>query len=164
MAGANITAQEVRSVLDYDPSTGIFRWKIDRGNVRSGSVTGCLHSSGYLLIGYRNRILRAHRIAWLYVHGEWPSKHIDHINGIKTDNRIVNLRDVSRSVNGQNQRQPTARNKLGLYLGVYKAKNKYSAQIAINGKSRSLGQFTNADEAYDAYLTAKRKFHEGNTL
>jgi HNH endonuclease/AP2 domain len=103
-------------------------------------------------------------VAWLIVYGAWPSKNIDHINGVKTDNRIANLRDVSQSINGENRAAPRKSTRSG-FLGVTKDKDgKFRAQISVGGKNTHLGVFAVAEEAFAAYLSAKRRLHVGCTI
>lgn len=164
MAGADITADSLRCNLDYDPITGLFRWRKDRGTAIAGNIAGCLHHSGYWQIRFQMNSVFAHRLAWLHYYGSFPIGQIDHINGIRTDNRIANLRDVTASINLQNYRRATSRKKSCSYLGVYKQGGRYRARIAVNGKNLHVGCFSNAEDAYAAYLKAKRSLHEGNTL
>lgn len=105
----------------------------------------------------------AHRLAWLYVHGEWPSKHLDHLNGNRTDNRIENLRQVSVAENAENTRRPHRDNKSG-YLGVCKKRGKWLAVIQIKGKYTRIGLFDTPEMAHEAYLAEKRKHHKACTI
>lgn len=107
----------------------------------------------------------AHRLAWLHFYGEWPAGEVDHINGIKTDNRIKNLRDAARELNSQNQRRAHHRNQAGL-LGVTvdKARGKWLASIFHDGKKRHLGRFNSPEEAHARYIQEKRLVHPGCTI
>lgn len=105
----------------------------------------------------------AHRIAWLIYFGHWPDGDIDHINGDRSDNRIINLRDVSRTINLQNRRSPQSTNATG-YLGVHRDKRRYVAQIKTPDRNIRIGTFRTPEEAHAAYINAKRELHEGNTL
>jgi hypothetical protein len=165
MAKTDLTAQRLRELLHYDPETGVFTWKVANGTrAKVGAIAGSL-SKGYILVRVDALNRRAHRLAWFYVNGEWPTDEIDHINGDKSDNRICNLRCVSRSVNLQNQRQPRSDNARGLYLGVGwdKARQKWRAQIK-DGKNTFLGRFNSQEEASEAYLAAKRRLHPGGMI
>lgn len=150
------SAARVRELLDYSAETGIFRWRIDAtSRSKKGALAG--HESlGYLAIIIDGEKFLAHRVAWLYVHGEWPSEFIDHINRNKTDNRMENLRTATKRDNESNK-PATSRNSTG-YKGVHwrgDAK-KYRAVIRENGKRKSLGYFETAEEAARAYDEAAR--------
>lgn len=156
----------LKELLSYDPSTGDFVWLVDRNqNVRAGSVAGKTHHSGYRYISVDSERILAHRLAWFFVHGEWASDQIDHIDGAKDNNAIANLREVSQSVNAQNKKRARADNSTGM-LGVsYRSdEGRYIAQINIAGKNKHLGRFANSQDAHEAYLAAKRQHHEGCTL
>lgn len=159
---------EIKSVLDYDPSTGIFHWKISFRNnqVKVGSVAGSINNrDGRLFIRFRGKLYRAHRLAWLLTYGEWPKDQIDHIDGNPLNNRIDNLRDVSNKVNGQNKRRARSDSRVGI-LGVspYGDTGKFVSKIKVDEQQVHLGIFSTAQEAHAAYLEAKREFHEGCTI
>jgi hypothetical protein len=163
MAKTDLTAQELRKFVHYDPETGVFTWKVRVANrVQVGDVAGAV-SRGYRRISILGAAYPAHRLAWLYVTNSWPENLIDHINGDQTDNRFSNLRDATYAVNIQNKRKPMSNNRTG-YLGVMAHQGRFMAQIYVAGKSRYLGMFGTAAEAHQAYVLAKRKFHEGCTL
>ena len=154
----------LRSLLDYDPDTGIFRWRMQPSrNVKAGAVAGSVNYLGYISIRMKRTAFMAHRLAWLYTHGVMPTHDIDHINGDKADNRIRNLRDVSRSVNLQNQTRPRRDNTSGC-RGVSWRKDikRWYAQIKVNRRSQHLGYFKTAEAAHAAYLTAKLQLHPGD--
>jgi hypothetical protein len=158
----------LREMLIYNPETGIFVWKIGRKGrgTKAGAIAGSI-KKGRVYIGISNKAYFAHRLAWLYMIGEWPKYQIDHINGDTTDNRWVNLRDVDQFTNQQNQRKAHNDNQWGL-LGVRKCiacKTKpYYAGITVDGFYVHLGYFPTSEEAHDAYLNAKRKLHRGCTI
>src|SRR4051812_4396707 len=112
-----ITAERLRQVLSYDPETGVFLWKekIAR-KVVVGRKAGNIGNFGYIYIRIAGKLYYGHRLAWLYVHGVWPEKGIDHRNGVPDDNRIANLRPANQSENNQNMRLPK-HNKSG-FMGV----------------------------------------------
>lgn len=159
---AELTHSRLLSLLTYDPETGLFSWNVTRGRSNAGSTAGSPHARGYLSIRVDLGRYLAHRLAWFYVHGEWPENQIDHINGIRTDNRIANLRDVTASVNQQNQRRGQSGGKTGL-LGVslFKRTGRYKSEIRHFCETKYLGYFDTAQEAHEAYLKAKRELHEG---
>lgn len=163
MSKAKLTADRLRELLDYDPQTGLFTWRRTRAKARKGAVAGTPCSYGYVKIGIDNEDYRAHRLAWLYCHGEWPSDQIDHIDGDIKNNAINNLRDVSTSVNQQNLRRAKAHSTHG-YMGTSKRGEKWAARITTNGVFRHLGVFATAEEAHAAYIEAKRLVHPGCTI
>lgn len=161
-----LTAERARELLDYDPDTGGFTWRVRVSkSIQSGAMAGCKRSDGYVYIGINGKYYLAHRLAWLIISGAWPIEHIDHLNGVGDDNRIANLREASRSLNQQNQRRPRADNTSG-YLGVTwnSACESFIATIKIQGKRRHIGCFTDPAEAHAAYLDAKRRLHAGCTI
>ena len=102
-----ITLERLKEVVDYDPLTGIFTWKIKlNNNLVVGSVAGALTSKGYIGLTIDRNYYQGHRLAWLYVYGEWPEGDVDHINNIRTDNRIQNLRIATKSQNSMNCKVP----------------------------------------------------------
>lgn len=162
MAKADLTAQRLREVLHYDPETGLFTALYSSSwDRQAGQPVGCLSMpNGYVLIWLDRRSYRAHRLAWLYMTGEWPTDVIDHINGVKHDNRFVNLRDVPREVNMQNIRRANRNSSHGV-LGAYAKGSRWVAAITVKGKTLTIGSFATIDEAHAAYLAAKRKHHPG---
>jgi len=150
----------VLSSLSYEPITGEFRWRTTRKNgAQAGTIAGCLHRSGYMLISVARIKFPSHRLAWLFHTGEWPKDHIDHINGDKSDNRICNLREATSAQNGfNNPMQPY--NTSG-YKGVsWSAREKkYRAQITAYGKRNFLGLFDDPAVAAEAYKAAAAKLH-----
>lgn len=101
---ADLPRERLLEVLSYDPGTGIFHWR--PGTRREGFVAGTIVSEGYISIGIDRRCYKAHRLAWLYFHGIWPSAVVDHIDGDTSNNRIENLRDVTHAQNGLNRHVP----------------------------------------------------------
>ena len=163
----SVTADRLRELLAYDAKTGQFFRLTDGGRgVKAGEVAGCIQkSSGYRYISLDGKRMLAHRLAWLHFFGEWPKRQIDHINGVRDDNSIGNLRDVSISVNQQNRRKASANNLAG-FLGVrvHKRTGRYTAAIRVDGPARHIGYFSTAEEAHSAYIQAKREYHEGCTI
>jgi hypothetical protein len=143
----------LRELLSYEPETGIFRWKrITSRRVKIGDIAGGEYvAKGYKSISVLGHRVRAHRLAWLYVHGSWPLHDVDHINGKRDDNRLSNLRDVTRSVNLYNQR-----NVRGTHKRKDLKKNPWIAHISVKNKIVHLGYFPTEEDAHAAYQNAKR--------
>ena len=155
--------------LEYSEISGCFTWAFDpRGKPGlKGKKAGFL-VNGYTLIkttiGGKKASFFAHRLAWLYVYGEWPNSEIDHINGDRSDNRIQNLRDATHSENQQNRRAASKKSKTGV-LGVHPTPDgRYVAQISINGRSVKIGRFRSVEDAQAAYIETKREIHAGCTI
>jgi hypothetical protein len=148
-----ITQEQLKERIDYNPLTGVFVWKRPtyKSNVKIGSVAGCIDKSGYKKIAIEGEPYMGHRLAWLYVHGEWPDV-VDHINGVRDDNRITNLRNVSYRENSQNRE--IHRNN-GAIPGVFpRSSGRWQARIGVEGVLIAIGTFNTKDEAYSAYLDA----------
>jgi hypothetical protein len=157
-----ITQVKLKELLNYDPETGIFNWIIERPGVRK-KRTGWLDKKGYLFIRIYGVLYCAHRLAWLYMTGEWPNGEIDHKDSNPPNNRWENLRDATHSVNQQNRRKASHNNKTG-FIGVRPMRKSFHAQMSLHGKSHYIGAFQTAELAYEAYLKAKRELHEGCTI
>jgi hypothetical protein len=156
-----ITQDKLKEVMEYSAADGVFRWKISKGpNARKGQIVG--KKKGYPKVTIDGAEYKLHRLAWLYVYGNFPVKDLDHINGITYDFAISNLRECNDFENQQN-RSVSKRNKCG-YPGVSFSKriNKWSAQIMLNRQSYFLGNFDDAKDAGDAYKKAKQELHTFN--
>lgn len=161
-----LTQEKLKELLHYDENTGVFTWKkisSTKSRIKIGNVAGSLKIDGYITIQINRKVYPAHRLAWFYIHGVWPKNDIDHINHNRSDNRIENLRQATRSENLQNLIKANIRSKLGI-IGVSFSDGKYNAKIKLNGKVFWLGSFNTADEASLAYITAKKKLHPFNTI
>ena len=161
----------LRSLITYDPDTGVFIWKrriftsarAECWNTTfAGTVAGREATNGYWDISVDYTRYRAHRLAWLYVTGEWPSDKIDHINGNKKDNRFINLRPATSYQNSCNSKG-RSHNLTGLKgVGVwhYRGIKYFRARITVNKKVFNLGYFKTPEEAYAAYCAASEKYHK----
>lgn len=159
-----LTLERANELLAYDPDTGAIRWRVGRGPAMAGDIAGSIHSKGYWCTQIDGKIYRNHRLAWFLHYGNWPIDQIDHINGIGIDNRITNLREATHSQNMQNQRKARSNNISTGLLGVSARGGTFMARITVNNVSKFIGNFNDAASAHAAYLTAKREFHERNTL
>lgn len=156
-----LTAEMLREAFEYNSLTGIFVRKQTRGTAMAGSQAGCLMKTGYLGIRIGSKLWLAHRLAWLYVNGKWPGHQIDHINGVRADNRIANLRDATPSLNSQNTRH--GRGTTGL-LGAHIRDDHFRSSISAGNRRVNLGTFATAEQAHNAYIQAKRQLHAGCTI
>jgi len=160
----SLTQARLQELFSYNPVTGELTRKVSRSsNAKAGSVAGAFDSDGYVRIFIDGHRYGAHSLAWMWCHGEWPTKQIDHINGIPHDNRISNLRDVSIEHNQQNKHRAQANNKSSGLRGVALRVNtgKWQASIVVNRKKKHLGLYLTPEDAHVAYLAAKRVLHPG---
>jgi hypothetical protein len=149
------TQYELKQIVSYDMTTGEFTWIKNKIRKIIGAKAGYINDRGYVQIMLNGKNYKAHRIAWLYVHGTEPEGDIDHINRVRNDNRIVNLRLANRSQNCAN-RIKTNRNTSG-YMGVtyVKNRNKWQAQVMVNRKQIFLGYFDTPEQAHQVYKKYK---------
>jgi len=148
-----MTQERLKELLHYCPDTGVFTNRVDRATRSlSGNEAGSPDRAGYLQIKINEVLYKAHRLAFLFMVGEHPLFQVDHINGVKDDNRWLNLRVVTPSENAKN-RKKGLNNKSGI-VGVYwrEKGSKWVAQININGKQSHLGHF---EDFFEACCTRK---------
>lgn len=155
---ADVTAEFIRSIVHYDPDTGIFtRIKKMRADDVIGKVLGTITKNGYIHICIKNRLYLAQRLAWFYMTREWPVALVDHKDTDKTNNRWKNLRAATKTENGQNSRK-SRRNPAGLKGAQwFKRTQQWRSRIVVNGRELSLGYFATAEEAHAAYKEAAQK-------
>jgi len=160
----DLTQDQLTQALHYDPETGVFRRRSRMNASKIGTVPKNPRHA-YLNIGIGFHVYRAHRLAWLYVHGSWPDGQIDHINGDKLDNRIANLRVATNSQNKQNMRKARSDSRSGLIGASWHTKsNKWRAAIQIDGKKKHLGYFDTPEEAHQVFMEHKRERHAFCTI
>jgi hypothetical protein len=159
MQKESITQAKLKELLDYDPETGVFTWKVCRGGKQIGRIAGSGHHSGYIYIMLNEKDYGAHRLAWLYIHGYLPTHEIDHANGVRDDNRIANLRLATRAEQMQNKQ--VYKNSSTKLPGVnfHKASGKYAARLTVGGIDYWLGVFDTKEEAWGARQKAKTELH-----
>jgi hypothetical protein len=167
-----------REIFTYDRSTGAMCWKVDRRTsngsltARAGELVGGLNDDGYFVVNivppYSTKPCSylVHRVIWLMETGQWPLIEIDHRNGVRSDNRWQNLRDISRKGNSENLRKAHKSNLSTGLLGAYYQPDKGTFRSAIKSDGRwiGLGTFETPEEAHQAYVDAKRRLHAGGTL
>lgn len=159
-----ISQENLKNHVFYDVKTGkLVRKKFD-GRCMPDGYLGSLKQSGYMVARIESKSYRVHHLVWLYFHGRYPDKHIDHINGNRSDNRIENLRECSPSENHQNR--SSNKNSKSKYLGVSwcSARRKWVARIKAADINKQLGYFGSEEDAYDAYLKAKEALHKFNPI
>lgn len=156
MASSILTQARLQYLFTYDGATGVFTRNVDCNNTKAGTSAGSPSNKGYMRIMVDNRRYLSHRLAWLYVHGEFPKDQLDHINGVKSDNRIANLRLATNKENFQNFKDRNG--KLGTYY--HKLTGKWGAQIGKDYQRWHLGLFDSQEEAHNAYKKAKQQLHE----
>lgn len=158
----SLTAERVRELFLYDPETGVFTRRVGRrAGTKAGDIAGGIKPNGYRVIWIGANYM-AHRLAWLYVHGTWPEGQIDHINRVRDDNRIANLRSVACAENIQNRDRQG--NNVSGFKGVFRAKGnrRWTAQITANGVQMHLGTYETAEAAHAAYCAAAARLHTHN--
>lgn len=150
-----LTQARLKELLAYDPDTGIFRW-LKTGPGRRLDLVAGYESNGYIQITIDSKHYYVHRLAWLFTHGYMPENDIDHIDRDKANNRLDNLREVSQTCNNRNTGNP--RDNTSGVKGVYwhRQRNKWRAQICINGKKKHLGYYENFDDAVRARHKAEK--------
>jgi hypothetical protein len=159
-----ITQSRLKELFDYNPETGLFTYKYNSAKkFKAGDVAGYLTKRGYVTIRVDRCLYLASRLAWLYMFGYWSSYNIDHINGIKNDNRISNLRETTQAQNKQNL-YTKPKGSLGSLLGTTFKNHAWEASIKHDGKSYYLGRFKTEAEAHAAYLGAKKVLHPFSNL
>ena len=148
--------QTVTEHLSYDQATGLFTVR------KTNRVVGTLSMDGYVKVRdpFDKQIKMAHRLAWFYVTSRWPNSQIDHINGVRSDNRFLNLRESTPGENMQNMQRARRDNRVDLIgANFHSPSNRWRSQIKLNGKKIHLGYFDTAYDAHLAYLRAKRDLH-----
>jgi len=140
----SLTREQLQQHLSYDSETGVFRWKT---GYRNGKIAGC-QKREYRVLRLLGRMYFEHRLAWLYIHGEWPVGIVDHIDGNGSNNSIANIREATPLENMRNRK----------FRGTFYKDGKYQARIFAEGKRISLGYFHLEEEAHAAYRSATEKY------
>jgi hypothetical protein len=159
---APMAVDEMLAILTYDRVTGILAWARDCGGkdnkrIKAGTPAGGYSPQGYIVIRMNKVLYPAHRLAWFIETGDWPDLEVDHVNGVRDDNRWENLRLATSSQNNMN-RQASRPNTTG-FRGVIYWRGKWRAQIKIDGRQTGLGTFDTPEAAHDAYRAAVLSHH-----
>ncbi len=160
-----LTQERLKEVIHYDPETGVMKWIAHRQRPDMvGKRLGSVDNNGYIKVWIDGKQYRVHRLAFLYMTGSFP-KIADHLDGVTSNNKFSNLRDATKSINGQNMKRARKDNLSG-FLGVstHKKSGKFDARIHTDGVGKYIGRFDTAELAHSAYIDEKRKIHKGNTL
>ena len=154
-----ISKQDVEKLLSYDPASGSFFHRVGHRDVKPGDIAGCLGRQGYIHLKIKGKRYFAHRVAWLLTYGHWPVGDTDHINQNKSDNRIENLREATRSQNKMNH--PARRDSLTHCRGITPRPQhgNYQVRIQVNGKRLHIGVFKQLADAARAYDEAAKRYH-----
>lgn len=158
-----LTAERARQVVSYDPTTGVMTWTESKNWRRKvGGIAGTKsnqHGRTYVVVSVDSKSYRAHRLAWLLVHGRWPNGDIDHKNGDTLDNRLENLRECTRAENLWNMKRPD-RNNSGV-KGVHwdRRDQRWVATITVRGTVHCLGYFRDKADAASARAKAATELH-----
>lgn len=152
--------KRLKDLVTYHPRDGSFVWNKGRPSATSGNACGTVKPSGYVLICLDRKLFRAHRLAWFYVYGEWPTDEIDHINGIRNDNRICNLRVASKSENGFNKKMRMDCKTGAKGVLYYPKYNTYYVRFTVKKVPHTFGPFLTFEEAANV-ATEKRKSAHG---
>lgn len=143
-----LTQEKLKELLNYDPATGLFNWKVNKGSTaRIGQPIICINKVGYVVVCIDYKRYTCHRLAWLYQKGLFPKYEIDHKDGIRSNNKWNNLREVEPYHNHQNQKIYTSNTSGFKGITYIKGKNTWSARIQIKGKVTTIGYFKTAEEA-----------------
>lgn len=154
-----LTAESVKSIFNYDPETGHLTWATKMcKKFGVGDRVGSVDAHGYRQVNVCKNWRKEHRVIWLWMTGEWPDGQIDHINGVRDDNRWVNLRVVTNLQNAQNRTKVVSKTGL-LGVSLRKSTGKYEAHIREGGRKIHLGYFDTAEQAHAIYLKAKSIYH-----
>lgn len=146
--------------LNYDPETGIVTWAVAGRGIKKGAEVGCVGSHGYRVVNIERKSYRVHRLAWFLAYGEWPQGEIDHINGNPRDNRLANLRAVTRAENSQNRWHAMRNSQHGFLGATWNCQHRrWQAKIMANKVPHHLGYFDTAEAAHTAYMAAKSRLH-----
>jgi len=156
-----LTAKRLQEVLHYDPITGLFTWQIynSPGQRQLGKVAGTFTEKGYRAITVDFKRYMAHRLAWFYMTGKWPTFFIDHENCIFDDNRFCNLREATKSQNGANARLYKTSSSGLKGASRHKRTGLWHGRITHQGRLIFLGCFQTATEAHVAYCQAAIKLN-----
>lgn len=157
-----MTPEQAKLLFDYDPASGVMRWKVPSGRYGrfpAGCIAGSPNSTGCLQISYRSKKYKVHRVAFAIMTGRWPAQFIDHIDGNPANNAWSNIREASPAQNKRNQRirKDSRTGVKGVWID--RRVGKFAAQITVDGQQISLGYYRSLDDAAKAYREASQRYH-----
>lgn len=152
--------ERLKEAFWYEADTGLLYSRYSRTGAHVHGPAGCKEPDGYVRVMFEYQRFLAHNLAWFLHYGVWPKQHIDHINGIRDDNRIINLRDVSHRENCANMAVHRNGKRRGTSLQI---NGRWQARITVDNRAKSLGQFDTEEEAEQAYLAAVAALARGDT-
>ena len=155
-----MSGQDWKTIFSYDEKTGILVWKINISNIKSGTVAGSLDSKGHLRVNFKGKKYAVHRIAYEIAHGPIPTgMEIDHINRVKTDNRLINLRLATHTQNACNSK--IRKDNISGSVGVFwvESRLRWVATIRVNKIKKYLGSFKTKEKACEARINAELNYH-----
>jgi hypothetical protein len=152
-----LTHKRLRELLDYDPHTGFFQWRVGRKGTAAGTRAGNLQPNGYRRIMIDKKKYYEQRLAWFYVHGVWPPANIDHKDPTPDRNALANIRPATQSQNLANRRRDNTSGYKG--VGKHRASGLWYARLHVGGRQISLGYYRNIIDAHNAYTVAARRYY-----
>lgn len=165
MKKQHLDLEAFRRKFVFNPETGLFYRRFSNGEVDCKPAGSVCKNSGYRYLCFAYRVFPASHLVWAFVHGELPEGVVDHINGVRSDDRPANLRLVDAFVNAQNRHGPARNRMVDLPIGVYPTRGgRFKASFVVRGIKHHVGVFDTVDEAESKYLEMRRLFSEGNTL
>lgn len=155
-----LTQKRLRELLDYAPDTGLFAWRTSRkGQPAKGTIAGTVSGEGYLAVTIDYKTYLLHRLAWFYVHGVWPDDKLDHANGIRTDNRITNIRECNQQENARNRK--TNKGSISGVSGVTWRRGKWEVNISVRKYCNTcFGRYSDLELAELVAHEARNKYHK----
>lgn len=155
---AFLDQKTLKELLNYDQETGIFTWNKSRIGITTGKVAGTIKPTGYIVILVNRRLYRAHRLAWLYVTGEWPKYEIDHINGDRMNNRFSNLREATKAENNWNKKIRSD-SKTGFKNVLSYPWGAFYVRIVANKKTYTFGPYRTKEQAIRIAEEKRKEIH-----
>ena len=159
-----LTQERIHHLFTYDKEKGVLVRNCTTGRALAGTSSFAKDRDGYHIVGIDGKLYRTHRVIWFYIYGKFPDGYLDHINRNRTDNKIENLRQVSKAQNRENI-DVAVNSKSGVKgVWLHKQTKKWCASIGYKGKNIHLGSFKSIEEAYAAYKTAASIYHTMNAV